>query len=470
MPVSQGPGSIEHMYGTLALAPPPPSTPRAWPEHTVAREPVVTYSAEQSPATLPVRLEQVLAEVCQPGRLAALADEDLEKQVALARRLEGAAALLTAQTLRELKRRGLVRGSAGGEWLKAAGRSGKEASRSERLASVLDDMPGTAKALAEGRIGAEAADTVVRAARDTTLGSSDVVEDMLLPLAAETTPEELRAEVRRREQQSEPDAMLRDERRQHARRRVSVTRRDDGMWDLYGRLPGETGTRLRTWLNAFEVPDPEGTAPGTRRRPEQRLADALDTAISAALDAGTAPQSGGVVRPHMSVIVDVATFDADLTDPDDPDRPVDPRDPMWRALSAGEVEWGGNLPPQAVRRLCCDAAVSRVVMAGESQILDVGRATRQWSPAQRRAIRARDRHCRGPRCRRPIGWTEIHHLRWWRNGGHTAIDNGLSLCHGCHRLIHDVGWHAQLDVTTGAVTWDSPDRRRTLVSHPRPAP
>ncbi len=116
--------------------------------------------------------------------------------------------------------------------------------------------------------------------------------------------------------------------------------------------------------------------------------------------------------------------------------------------------------------MCCDANVSRIVTAGPCQILDVGRETREWTASQRRAIHARDRSCRG--CARPIGWTEIHHIRWWRNGGRTDLDNGIALCHHCHRLIHDHGWHVTLDPATAAVTWTSPDRRRTRVTHPRP--
>ncbi len=91
-----------------------------------------------------------------------------------------------------------------------------------------------------------------------------------------------------------------------------------------------------------------------------------------------------------------------------------------------------------------------------------------WSASQRRAVNARDRSCRGPGCGRPIGWTQIHHLQWWRHGGPTAVDNGLALCSACHDLVHHGGWHAELDVATAAVTWTSPDRRRTVVTHPRP--
>ncbi len=416
-------------------------------------------------------LTQLLGTACDPDRLAGLGDEELRQQVQLARRMEGSAALLLARATHELQQRGVFEAEgtpSTTDWLKLnTGASGRTASREARLASSVHELPETAAALSEGRLGVESADTIVRAAGDTTLGSPDVVEATLLPVATSSSPEELRAEVRRREQEVDADAMLRDERRQHIRRRLALTRRHDGMWDIYGRLANEAGNQLRTLLDVFDLPDPEDTPEGHRRRPEQRLADALDAAARAALDVGDVPQTGGVARPHISVVVDLQTFDADLTDPDDPDRAVPPDHPTWSRLPGGQTDWGGAMSPQATRRLCCDAGVSRVVTAGESQVLDIGRLTRQWSPAQRRAIRVRDRHCRGPNCNRPIGWTEVHHLQWWRHGGHTAVDNGLALCHACHRLIHDLGWHAELDVATAAVTWTSPDRRRTVVTHPR---
>lgn len=442
----------------------------------VARERAVDYEASAtSSAAAGDRIDTAIAEllprVCDADRLARLDDEGLREQVQLARRLEGTAALLTARATRELDRRGGVRAdgaSSTTDWLKAnTGRSGRDAARQARLASTIDELPDTAEALADGRVGVESADTIVRAARDTRLGSPGQVEGTLLPVATEASPEELRAEVRRREQQADAAAMLRDENRQHALRRLAVTRRDDGMWDVYGRLAKEAGNRLRTLLDAFDQPDPADTPEDQRRRPEQRLADALDAAASAALDIGEVPQDGGVARPHVSVLVDLQTFDADLTHPDTPDQPVAVDDPVWATLAGGQTDWGGALSPQATRRLCCDAGVSRIVTAGPSQALDVGRLTRVWTGPQRRAIRVRDRHCRGPNCNRPIGWTEIHHLQWWRHDGPTDLDNGLALCHACHRLVHDVGWHAELDLITAAVTWTSPDRRRTVVTHPR---
>ena len=44
----------------------------------------------------------------------------------------------------------------------------------------------------------------------------------------------------------------------------------------------------------------------------------------------------------------------------------------------------------------CDSTVSRIVTAGASQVIDVGRATRTIPPALRRAVSARDGSCVGP--------------------------------------------------------------------------
>lgn len=197
---------------------------------------------------------------------------------------------------------------------------------------------------------------------------------------------------------------------------------------------------------------------------------------AAVLDGGVAPGKGGITRPHVSVLVDADTVSRDLTDPcaPDPDHPTAaPRidDARWAELPAGALAWGGKLSPQAVRRICCDAAVSRIVMTGDSQVLDVGRATRNWSGPQRRAVNARDGGCRGPNCSRPVGWTAVHHLVWWRNSGETTVDNGLALCHHCHRLVHDRGWIVHVDTATSEATWTSPAGRTIITTpHRRPHP
>ena len=240
----------------------------------------------------------------------------------------------------------------------------------------------------------------MQAARDGRLGTPAEVEARLLPLADEG-PERLRAHVRRLTQQVDGAEMLRDEQRQHQRRRFSLSQLDDGMWRPDGMLTAEVGNKLWTLLNAVNQRDPAGTSDEDRRSHQQRMADALEVVTDLALGLGDLPATGGVARPHVSVLVDITTFQTDLSDPEHPDRPVPPDDPMWATLPGVETETAGTLSPQTGRKICCDAGISRIVMAGESQVLDVGRETRVWSASQRRAINARDRSCRGPGCGRP---------------------------------------------------------------------
>jgi hypothetical protein len=425
--------------------------------------------------------------------LAGLDPDGLRDRMRALNRLEGLTTAALATTSRALTVLNVTRddgASSAAAWLQANGnRSHKDAAHISRLATDLGDLPETRKALTEGAITPEAADVIVQAARDATLGSPTEVDRDLIDLARTRDPSGLRREIQRRTQQATGDRLLADERAQRASRRVGLTRQDDGMWRLYGLLPSESGERMRTLLNIVDHPDPKDTPPERRRRPDQRLADALDTAVGIALDHATLPATGGVTRPHVSVVMDATTFAADLTDPDSSDsprdrrpgdgfeaddiagtgdeRPVPPDHPIWAALPPAELGWGGQISPQAARRICCDAAIARLV-AADSRVLDVGRTTRVWSSAQRRAVNARDRGCRGPNCNRPIAWTQIHHLRWWRHGGPTDLNNGLALCHHCHHLVHDVGWHVTLDPDSAAATWTTPDRRRTIVTHPRP--
>lgn len=431
-----------------------------------------TAGPERGRAPLPFgEVVELFAEaVAQP-----LDDQDTDQirdRIRLLQRVEGLTTVAMARAIRRLDAAGGVAddgASSSTAWLaEHTGRSRRSATRTVRLGSTLDDLPATAAALADGSIAPESADAIVQTARDGSLGSPAEAEAALIDVATTEGPERVRQVARARAQERDGAAMLRDENRQHQRRRASLTPRDDGMWHLAADVSGTVGNKLRTLLDVFDVPDAPETPEGQRRRPDQRMADALEAVADAALGLGDLPTHGGVARPHVSVIVDLATFDADLTDPDDPSRPVRPDHPIWAELSGAETEWAGMLSPQAARGLCCDAGVSRIVTIGPSQVLDVGRETRNWSASQRRAVNARDRSCRGPGCRRPIGWTQIHHLQWWENDGVTSVDNGLAVCTACHDLIHNRGWHAELDVTTAAVTWTSPDRRRTVVTHPRP--
>ena len=193
----------------------------------------------------------------------------------------------------------------------------------------------------------------------------------------------------------------------------------------------------------------------------QRTADALQELARRELEAGQLPITGGV-RPQLSVIVDLESLTGDP------------------GGLGGEMGWAGPLEPEACRRLACDATITRVVVsrqpldacdrcqAGDpddpatsasqgwlravltrlppvlggapSRPLDVGRATRVVSPAQRSALAVRDGGCVFPGCSRPLAWCEAHHVWHWLDGGPTDLDNLALVCRAHHRAIHDGGW------------------------------
>ncbi len=111
----------------------------------------------------------------------------------------------------------------------------------------------------------------------------------------------------------------------------------------------------------------------------------------------------------------------------------------------GRLPYAGPVPVSLLRRLACDADVIPVVMDGESEVLDVGRARRLVPPAMRRALIARDGGCLFPGCTIPATWTEGHHVVPWSHGGATSIDNTALLCSAHHHAVHSGRWIVEAD-------------------------
>jgi hypothetical protein len=115
---------------------------------------------------------------------------------------------------------------------------------------------------------------------------------------------------------------------------------------------------------------------------------------------------------------------------------------------------GAPVTVETALRLCCDAAVGRVVMRGPSELLDLGRRTRVVSAAQRRALAHRDGGCVFPGCDRKPQWTDAHHVRHWTRGGATDLDNLCLLCRRHHVMVHEGGWALARDPATDRWTAD----------------
>jgi hypothetical protein len=84
--------------------------------------------------------------------------------------------------------------------------------------------------------------------------------------------------------------------------------------------------------------------------------------------------------------------------------------------------------PGSLVRWLSDAWIERVVFEPAGRPLEVGRARRLFSPAQRRAIQVRDRECTEEHCDKPAVESEMDHIQPWAEGGPTTIDNGRAYC------------------------------------------
>jgi hypothetical protein len=150
--------------------------------------------------------------------------------------------------------------------------------------------------------------------------------------------------------------------------------------------------------------------------------------------------------------------------PDSADHDGDPWNSWWgedpsHPADGGGCDWDG----QAYKRA---RDIVRAALAGLphtlggplSEPLDVGRASRVATPAQRRALAARDGGCLFPGCDTPPIWCEPHHwLIHWLDGGETNLDNLALLCRRHHRFVHEGGWGMSQD-HQGAFIFTPPAR------------
>jgi hypothetical protein len=101
---------------------------------------------------------------------------------------------------------------------------------------------------------------------------------------------------------------------------------------------------------------------------------------------------------------------------------------------------GDRLVPDRYRHLTCDPALHALVVDSLGVPLDLGRTVRFASPAQRRALAARDGGCVFPGCDAPTTWCDAHHVLPYERGGATDMPNLASLCRHHHGVTHRTGW------------------------------
>ena len=219
-----------------------------------------------------------------------------------------------------------------------------------------------------------------------------------------------------------------------------TVRFNDERRTMTARLPSETYAEVRGHLErAAQDLGTDGTTPY-----DERLGEAL-----VALLRGTARISSRVPPPPGTVVVHVglhALLDEEST------------------LGA-ELERLGLVSMEVARRLACDATLVIALDDEAGHTMYEGRARRFPTETQRRELWRRDQHCRFPGCPHQR-FVQAHHVRPWKPGGRSDLDNLALLCRAHHTLVHSTGWSVSGDANAD-LTFVSPEGR---VSMSRPSP
>lgn len=296
-----------------------------------------------------------------------------------------------------------------------------EARRLVKTARVVDDAPLLGEALADGVTTTAHINALAGVMSDRRRIVLPDHEQVLTEQARELSIRDFVVLVRRWAAIAD-DYLAGDTHDEHQpRNRLHASVTMDGWVDINGRLEPVAGAELLTTLDYLAPPDPKDAPDGVRSLAERR-GDAL-AELAHWYQQGATP---GGSPPSLGVVIDVATLNGDSPE---------------LARTRCDLEGVGPVTKATLERISCGATVQRVVMAGDSITLDMGRNTRLATPTQTRAVRIRDAGCIFPSCDRPAPWCDIHHVNGWtHHGGETNVENLVCLCTRHHTLIHNTKW------------------------------
>jgi hypothetical protein len=311
-------------------------------------------------------------------------------------------------------------------WLSSRARMTKqEAHRVVRSARLMQRHDRTAKAVASGTVTPSQVDALADAAAN---GRDELYaehEEQLLDAAATVAPRDFGLVAKRWRIVADDVLARRDANSIYDRRHVVCAQTFAGAGMVNAFLDAEAFAIFTNTLRTFDTgPDARGGSVSPRSL-GQRQADALIDMCHAA--------NGNGKRPGVATNIDVVAT-------------VGATDIVERRQ---DIVGAGPISTATFERMCCDATVRAVRKGGAH--LQVGRATRVVSDAQRRALVHRDGGCGFAECDRPPEWCDAHHVVPWDRGGRTDLDNLVLLCRRHHRLVHEGGWHIERDAETGEV-------------------
>jgi len=390
---------------------------------------------------------------------------------------------LTSQAVRKVDR--------SGAWVEQGARNPQASVRSQTgcskalansevmLSRALPDIPAMAAGYASGTVSREHMMIVARALRRPgCLESIGDFDAQFAAYAAQFRPEEFQKLVTRWVDMVDATTQAAEHADKALGAYLKVSTTIDGMVAVDGMLDPETGASLQAALHSIRIrhakardkaesalahernaeqldlTDSTSTqTPGQRligdSAPQQSFSQrnvaALAELINLAMGNDNAPSVTDGLPTQITVTMSLEALQADLDDVD-ADQSAE--------QSAGNRE-RRIIPAAAARRMACDAGIIPAVLGGNGEILNLGRAVRTVTPAQRRAIEIRDQHCRYPDCDHPV--QHVHHIIFWANGGNSDMANLVGLCNFHHHTVHDYG-HKLEGNANSHITVTAPDR------------
>ena len=284
--------------------------------------------------------------------------------------------------------------------------SARQAYAETKLAEELSDgLANTVKAMAAGEIHAGHARVIVNAQGD----PDNHNETDLLEMALSEPPDRLGRMVRKW-LRHDPDIFKRVQ-RQRENRTASLIQQPDGAWEMFARFDMHCGKNVSLALAAMmrHLRKCKSTT-GYNVTGAKHRADAL-----ARLILGADP-----CHVERAALVVVAQFD-----------------PETKTIGDFRYDDHSPVPTDRLGTILAKAKVVPAIFDTVGRPLWLGRSQRKGSAAQRLALTARDGGCVS--CAAPGEMCQAHHIRWWRNGGATDVDNLALLCESCHNQVHKNG-------------------------------
>ena len=293
----------------------------------------------------------------------------------------------------------------------------------------VDDLPMSREAVAEGLVGfghlVQLARNAAFSAKSRT-GAFD--EAPLLPLAQQESVSRFHHTCMNARHAQDPEGYAAAEVTAVESRELNINPLDDGTTWFNIRLDNAAAALTQSVLEAGA----KRLGPDDHRSRSRRLADAfVDLAEASLREFDGAEVSGRNL--HLNV---TCTADTLLNLP---------------GAAAAEVEFGEPLSGATVRRLACDATITKILLDDKLVPVAVGHMKRVLSKRERKALNARDRHCRYPGCERPASQCQGHHVDWFSRTHRTRLGRTVLLCSQHHWRVHEGGWQLFLD-DQGVVT------------------